>query len=173
MRLGFKQLSDRGLVMGLFLSTIINKVDRKGRVSVPAPFRTTLSEQGLSAIVLYPSFTLPCIEVCGEDFLQRLADSANELALFSPEKDDISSLIFGDSCRLSWDPEGRVQLPEDLLAHANITESAAFVGMGKTFQIWEPQARQAAMAEIRNRARQKPITLPLSPARPPVQGAGA
>ena len=97
--------------MGLFLSTTVNKVDKKGRVSVPAHFRTTLAGQSLAGIVLYRSFTLPCIEGCGIDFLERLAESTQDLAAFSPEQEEISSLIFADSRSLPWDPEGRILLP--------------------------------------------------------------
>ena len=159
--------------MGLFLSTTVNKVDKKGRVSVPAHFRTTLAGQSLAGIVLYRSFTLPCIEGCGIDFLERLAESTQDLAAFSPEQEEISSLIFADSRSLPWDPEGRILLPEDLLAHANITETAAFVGKGQTFQIWEPSAHNAAMAEIRSRALKSPPTLRLSPAQRPTNGGGS
>ncbi len=160
--------------MGLFLSTIINKVDRKGRVSVPAQFRSTLAGQSFSGIVLYRSFTLPCIEGCGMDYMQRLSDSTQELAAFSPEHEELSSLIFADSRPLPWDPEGRILVPEDLLAHANITETAAFVGKGQTFQIWEPGAHTALLADIRNRAQKSPPTLRLSPApRPGPSNGGA
>jgi len=106
------------------------------------------------------------------DYMQRLSDSAQELAAFSPEHEEISSLIFADSRQLPWDPEGRILVPEDLLAHANIGESAAFVGKGQTFQIWEPGAHDALLADIRDRARKSPPTLRLSPASRPGNGGG-
>jgi MraZ protein len=139
--------------MALFVSTFYNKVDRKGRVSVPAPFRAALAEQMPQGIVVYPSFTMAAIEGCGSDFLEQLADSTSAaFDLFSPEQDDINTLIFSSSHQLAWDPEGRVMLPEEILAHANITEQAAFVGMGRTFQIWEPEALKTHKAEARARA---------------------
>ena len=152
--------------MGLFLSTTINKVDRKGRVSVPAHFRATLSGQSFAGIVLYRSFTLPCIEGCGMDFMERLSESTQNLDVFSPEQEEITSLIFADSRSLPWDPEGRVMLSEDLLTYAGISENAAFVGKGQTFQIWEPGAYTASADAIRNRAKQSPPTLRLAPRGP-------
>ncbi len=138
--------------MALFVSTFINKVDRKGRVSVPASFRATLSPQS-AAIVVYPSFTSAAIEGCGPDFLEELATSASTtFDLFSTEQDDLNTLIFASSCQLAWDPEGRVLLPAEILAHAAIGELAAFVGKGRTFQIWEPEALKAHQAEARARA---------------------
>lgn len=138
--------------MRLFLSTVVNKVDRKGRVSVPAGFRSALAGQDFQGIVAYRSFTGACIEGCGMDFMQKLSESTQGMDVFSAEQEDITSLIFADSRQLSWDPEGRVVIPEDLLAHAGITETAAFVGKGQTFQIWEPEAYRAVEAEIRARA---------------------
>jgi len=142
-----------GKPMALFVSTFINKVDRKGRVSVPATFRAALSAQTHQGIVVYPSFTTASVEGCGMDFLEELAAATSEsFDLFSPEQDDLNTLIFSASHQLGWDPEGRVVLPEEILAHANITEQAAFVGMGRKFQIWEPEALKSHQAEARARA---------------------
>ena len=139
--------------MALFVSTFINKVDRKGRVSVPATFRTTLLAQSFLGIVVYPSFSAAAVEGCGTDFLEELANvAAATHDPFSAENDDINTLIFSSSHQLAWDTEGRVVLPEEILAHANIGELAAFVGKGRTFQIWEPEAFKAHQAEARARA---------------------
>ncbi|HIJ39173.1 MAG TPA: division/cell wall cluster transcriptional repressor MraZ [Rhodospirillaceae bacterium] len=139
--------------MALFVSTFVNKVDSKGRVSVPAPFRAALTQQSFGGIVVYPSFTQAAIEGCGTDFLEDLANSASaSFDLFSAEQNDLNTLIFSSSHQLAWDPTGRVQIPEDVLAHAQITEQAAFVGMGRTFQIWEPGALKIHQAEARSRA---------------------
>jgi MraZ protein len=148
--------------MALFVSTIINKVDRKGRVSVPAPFRANFAGQSFQGIVVYPSFTSAAVEGCGTDFLEDIAAATTtSYNLFSPEQDDLNTLIFSSSHQLAWDPEGRVVLPEEILAHANITEFAAFVGMGKTFRIWEPEALKAFQAEARARAMAQRPQLPL------------
>lgn len=147
--------------MGLFLSTFVNKVDKKGRVSVPATFRSALAQQSFQGIVTYRSFTSACVEGCGMDFMERLSASAQDIAAFSTEQEDLSALIFADARQLAWDPEGRIVLPEDVMAHAGITDLAAFVGKGHTFQIWEPQAYKALEAEIRARALKNRPTLPL------------
>ncbi len=149
--------------MALFLSTYTNKVDKKGRVSVPATFRAALSagpaaQQGF---VAYPSFTSPAVEGCSHDFMAQLAQSAESFDAFSPEQDVFNSLIFAESKPLSWDPEGRIMLPEEFMAHAGITDSCAFVGKGNTFQLWEPEALKTALAELRQRALRERPTLPL------------
>ena len=71
---------------------------------------------------------------------------------------------------LPWDAEGRIVLPEDMIAHARLAETAAFVGKGRTFQLWEPDQLKQAMEEIRKRATANPPTLAL---RRPVPGSNA
>jgi MraZ protein len=149
--------------VALFLSTFVNRVDKKGRVSVPATFRAALAAQSFAGIVCYRSFTNACIEGCGMDFMERLSDGAQSFDAFSAEQEDLSALIFADARQLPWDPEGRIVLPEDIMAHAGISESVSFVGKGQTFQIWQPEAYKAVEAEIRTRALQSRPTLPLRP----------
>lgn len=138
--------------MTLFVSTIVNKVDRKGRVSVPAQWRAALASQSFAGVVCFPSFTHGCLEGMGMDRLEKMAESLDRLDMFSVEQDDMTQLIFAAARQLSFDTEGRILLPEDFLAHAGISESAAFVGRGRTFQIWEPDAQRAAMADSMRRA---------------------
>jgi MraZ protein len=126
--------------MALFLSTYRNKVDKKGRVSVPAPFRAVLKDQPFSGIVAYGSFVHECIEACGMDRIERLSESIDLLDPYSDERDAFAMSILGGSEQLSFDGEGRVMLPEVLLASAGITSEAVFVGKGATFEIWEPEA---------------------------------
>ena len=47
--------------------------------------------------------------------------------------------ILSESENLQFDTEGRVSLSDKLLLHAEIKNSVLFVGLGKTFQIWEPK----------------------------------
>lgn len=147
-------------MLALFTGTHTNKVDRKGRVSVPAPFRATLAAQGFEGAILFPSFTHDCIEGCGAKFLEELAAKMDATAdLFSEQEDDLASLVFAESRQLPFDPEGRIILPSDFMAHAGISEQACFVGNAKRFQIWEPARRAAFMEEKRSRRRANPPTV--------------
>jgi MraZ protein len=148
--------------VALFLSTFVNKVDRKGRVSVPASFRSALAGQSFLGIVAYPSFKLPCVEGGGIDRMEELSARVDAMGQFS-ESADNASVVFSDAQQLSFDGEGRIMLPQVLAEHAGITEQAAFVGQGKTFQIWEPERFKAHQAELRERARRQGVTLPPAP----------
>jgi len=123
----------------LFMDTVENKVDAKGRVSLPADWRAIVKDSD-SEIVCYRSLSAPCIEGCLEDMLEKLAvEMENSLDFFSEEQDDLSNLIFGDAKRYPFDSTGRIMLSEKLLKHAKITNSAVFVGKGRKFQIWNPE----------------------------------
>jgi MraZ protein len=139
--------------MTLFTSTFVNKVDKKGRISVPASFRMALANQSFAGVVVFPSFVHQAIEGAGYELLERLAQSVEQFDPFTDEHDAFSTTIFGDSHQLSFDSEGRILLPEPLLAHANITATAAFLGRGGTFQIWEPEALKVYKADAIERAR--------------------
>lgn len=147
--------------MTLFLSTFINKIDKKGRISVPATFRLALSSQVFNGIVAFRSYKYSAIEGMAIDRMQKLSTSVDELDLFSETQDDLASTIFADAQMLSFDGEGRIILPPILLEHTGISEQAAFVGRGATFQIWNPDAFKAHQDEARKRVQERQSTLRL------------
>lgn len=149
--------------LSVFIGTFENKIDRKGRVSVPAPFRQVLASQSFQGIVAFRSYRVGAVEACGIDFMERLNDSISSYDLFSDAQDDLAATIFADSQQLSFDVDGRVILPPKMAEHAGITDFAAFVGKGSTFQIWQPGALERHKEEARTRARSQGLTLPLRP----------
>ena len=139
----------------LFMDTIINKVDAKGRVSLPADYRAIVKELD-SEIVCYRSLTAPCIEGCTEDLLEKLAaEIETSTDFFSQTQDDLTNLVFGDARRFTFDSTGRIVLTEKLLKHAGITDTAIFVGKGRKFQIWNPENWAKEDARIRSEVMKK------------------
>ena len=131
------------------MDTIINKVGAKGRVSLPADYRAIVKDLSTET-VCYRSLTSPCIEGCAEELLEKIAtDMETSLDFFSQTQDDLTNLIFGDARRFSFDSTGRIMLSEKLLKHAQITDTAVFVGKGRKFQIWNPENWAKEEARIR------------------------
>jgi MraZ protein len=145
--------------VALFLSTFMNKVDRKGRVSVPSSFRSALSGQSFSGVVLFRSFKIEALEGSGIDRMQEMSARLDTLEQFSEEYESLATL-FADARQLPFDGEGRIMLPDDLIEFTHITETVAFVGAGSTFQIWEPVAFEAHRQAMRERALRTGLTLP-------------
>ena len=139
--------------MALFLSTYVNRIDRKGRVSVPASFRSNLAADGFHGAVLFPSIAVPAIEGWGMRRMQELSAGLDTFQPFSDEHTTFSLSMFPDTHPLSFDGEGRVVLPRDLIEHAGLADMAAFVGLGPTFQVWEPRAFQDSKKAAREKAK--------------------
>lgn len=147
--------------MSLFLSTYVNKIDRKGRVSVPATFRSGMAKSVFQGVVIFRSYKYPALEVCEMERMMRLSDSVDKLDLFSDIQDDFAATLFADSHQIPFDGEGRILVPEILLNHAEIKEAAAFVGRGSTFQIWNPASFEIYQEKARFRIKNQKDTLKL------------
>ena len=122
----------------MFLSTYENKLDKKGRVSVPANFRSYLSNLGFHGVICYPSFNNNCIEAWPQDRIEKISNAIDSLNPFEEKKDFFATSILSESINLQFDSEGRISITSKLLKHAKIRNRVLFVGQGKTFQIWEP-----------------------------------
>ncbi len=141
--------------MALFLSTFINKIDSKGRVSVPAQFRSSLVNRDFSGVVVYESFVNECIEGCDIERIKKISESIDSLDPFSEDRDALATALLGGSVQLAIDADGRVILPENLLKKAKIKDSAVFVGKGATFEIWQPEKFEEYMTKSRKEAKGK------------------
>jgi MraZ protein len=135
--------------MALFLSTSLHKVDKKGRLSVPALFRASLEGQSFHGIVVYRSHKHPALEGCGIDRIAALSQAIDKMDQFSDSQDALATAIFSDCRQLAFDGEGRITLPPDLADFAKINEEACLVGRGSTFQIWNPAQFQAHQEQAR------------------------
>ncbi len=148
--------------MALFLSTYTNKVDKKGRVSVPASFRSALAEQLDRGVVLFLSSQHEGLEGFDWAKMNEIGERMDHYDLFSDDQDDLATAIFGDSVQLSFDGDGRITLPAHLIESAGITDRATFVGMGRKFQIWDPDLFERRREEARAQVQDKRLTVPSS-----------
>ena len=138
----------------MFLSSYENKIDKKGRVSVPATFRSHLGGMGYNGFISYPSFNHSALEACSQDRIEKLSNAIDSLNPFEEKRDFFATSILSESENLQFDTEGRVSLSEKLLLHAKIKNTVLFVGLGKTFQIWEPNNFEKFKVVARKKAYQ-------------------
>ena len=149
--------------MSQFLGTHKNRLDAKGRISVPAAFRTALrngDDKAAAALVLRPSHQYACIEAWPAEVFHSLAYPLETLNIFSSDQDDLTTALYADAYPVEADKEGRIILPESLVQHANLTNTVVFMGLGRLFQIWEPEAGARRSADARERARARGLSLP-------------
>jgi MraZ protein len=140
-----------------FLGSHQNRLDAKGRVSVPAPFRTALRNAGderATEIILRPSHFHPCIEAWPRPQFATLTAPLAQYSPISREHEDLAATLYAEAFPVEADKEGRILIPDYLVSYASLKDVVVFMGMGSTFQIWEPAAAERRRAEARIRARE-------------------
>ena len=145
--------------MNLFLSQFMNKVDKKGRVSFPSSFRNVLPKENKNEIILFKSLKFPSIEGCSSERINKIANSIDELDIFSDDQDDFATSIFSETVLMKLDNEGRFLIPENLKKYSNINNEVTFIGQGYYFQIWESKAAKNRQKKSRERLIKEKKTL--------------
>ena len=129
-------------------------MDKKGRVSVPASFRSYLSNLGYNGVICYPSFNNQSIEAWPQERIEKISNTIDSLNPFEEKRDFFATSILSESENLQFDTEGRVSLSNKLLNHAKIKNNILFVGLGKTFQIRETKNFEILKIDARKKAYQ-------------------
>ena len=137
--------------MNRFLSSAVNRIDAKGRVSVPAHFRTVVQQRGYSELYAIRQLDVPALDVGGLDLLDRYEERMKLEDPFLQTADDMSFFVHGDGAFLKLDQDGRITVTDFIREHTGISSEVAFVGRGNFFQMWEPERLGAYAAEVRAR----------------------
>lgn len=139
--------------MDRFVSHYLLRLDAKGRVSVPAPFRAVLARDGFDGLYCYPALDQPALDAGGNALLAEIESLIGSFAPYSDQRQQFALSLYGTSETLKVDGEGRVVLTESLKTHAGISDAVTFVGLGHKFQIWAPDRFGAELAEATQRVR--------------------
>ena len=139
--------------MDRFVSNVTLRLDSKGRVSIPASFRSVLTRDGFDGLYCYPALDRPAIDAGGNALMAEIEAVIARYAPFSNEREQLAVALYGTSETLKIDSEGRVMLSEALKRHAGVTEAVTFVGLGHKFQIWEPGRFRSELAEATEKVR--------------------
>ena len=139
--------------MDEFVSSFTNKIDGKGRVSVPAPFRAVLAKENSDEVFCHPALDSPALDAGGPRLVRHIRSLLEDLSPYSDEKDQLATALFGESEYLKIDGDGRMIVPERLRLVAGLTDMVSFVGLGDKFQIWQPGKFEVARQEARSKVR--------------------
>ena len=139
--------------MDRFVSHYVQRLDAKGRVSVPAAFRAVLARDGFDGLYCYPAVDRPALDAGGNALLAEIEALMTGFHPFSDQRERFSLALYGTSETLKIDTEGRVVLSENLKTHAGISDGLTFVGLGHKFRIWEPSRFRAELAEATEKVR--------------------
>ena len=125
--------------MSGFVGHFTNRIDAKGRVSVPAPFRAELVRDGYDGLFCFPSPDLPTIDAGGNGLRDMIDRHIAKYEPLSPDHDVLSTALLGLSEQLRIDADGRISLTDTLKEATGIDTQVTFVGQGFKFQIWTPE----------------------------------
>ncbi len=139
--------------MDRFVSNFSLRLDSKGRVSIPAPYRAVLARDGFDGLFCYPSLDRPALDAGGNALLAEIDALIARFPPYSDEREDFLAALYGTSETIRIDGEGRVILSDALKNHAEIKDAVTFVGLGHKFQIWEPERFRAQLAEATGKVR--------------------
>lgn len=137
--------------MDRFLSNAVNRIDAKGRVSVPAHFRSVIQKRGFSELYALRALEVPAMDVGGPDLLDLYEQRIELEDPFLRTGEDMSFYVHGEGTFLKLDQDGRIGMTDFIRAHTGITSEAVFVGRGKFFQIWEPSRFEMHGRAVRER----------------------
>ena len=138
----------------IFLSTFENKIDAKGRVSVPAPFRAVLDAQQQPLIITRSLTNDHCLEGQGIQRLNQVVDVLDTMDSLSEDVQMLQAML-ANAREMRPDSEGRIVLPEDFINIAQLSTNVMFVGVGRLFEMWNPEIYHARATEQRKHAREK------------------
>ncbi len=139
--------------MDRFVSNITLRLDSKGRVSIPASFRSVLARDGFEGLYCYPALDRPAIDAGGHALMSEIEALIGRFTPYSEERERFALALYGTSETLKIDGEGRVVLSDTLKRHAGIADVVTFVGLGHKFRIWQPGRFQNELAAATQKLR--------------------
>ena len=131
----------------LFQGSALNSVDAKGRVSVPAFLRSVIERRGdARTIVLAKHDNFEALSAYDPAYaslkhakLERLAEKQETDPAADLEYARRTMMAFGATEEVPYDSSGRIVLPPMMRRKSGIEDLALFIGVGETFQLWNPR----------------------------------
>ena len=95
--------------------------------------------------------------------MENISESLDRNETYTQDEYNLISLYFGEAEKLPFDKEGRIILPKNLIKHAEIKNEVLFVGLGPTFQMWNPRSYDNKKRETIKIANKKNLNPRLKP----------
>ena len=116
-----------------YIGTHAHNLDARNRVAVPASWRVEGDEAGYYFAYAHPE---GCIAVLPPAMQEELLAKAKTILQSDLQGQALLRKIFGRGFQFGCDKQGRILIPEPLIAHSAITKGVYLVGLGRNFQIW-------------------------------------
>jgi MraZ protein len=121
----------------VFKGTYRYKIDPKGRLPVPAPFRKSLTQGGSATLVV--TLLDQCLAAYPPAEWERLEAQLAALPAFSKPVKALSRLLTSRASDCEIDIQGRILLPASLRAAAGLGREAVVIGVLNRIEVWAPE----------------------------------
>jgi len=121
--------------MATFIGEYQAKVDAKGRVMFPAPFRKQLEGEGQEEFVINRGFEA-CLVIYPKKEWDAISKKINALNPFKAENRNFIRLFNNGATLVSLDAAGRLLLPRELMKYAGIESDVYLAANGRKIEVW-------------------------------------
>ena len=127
----------------MFWGEFSHQLDEKGRLIIPARFRSSLSAKAILTrgldhnLVIYP-----------QDAWRDVSERLNQLPITHPTSRALRRLLFSGAVELTLDRQGRVFIPAYLRDYAGLNGEVLIAGMETFLELWEPSTWKATLNDV-------------------------
>ena len=115
-------------------------LDQKGRLSIPAKYRTSFVQKNESQIVITKDPQYPSLKIYPQSQWLEISSKLESLQGLDPIVRNLQWTILGNASVTEFDPNGRmlVLIPSELRKYAELIneKQISLIGMGNKFEIW-------------------------------------
>ena len=131
--------------MNAIIGTYECKVDSKGRLLMPAPLKKQLLPDISEGFILKRSVFQPCLELYPMSEWNVLMAKINKLNKFVKKNNDFIRRFTAGVKLVEIDALGRLLVPKDLTAYAQISKEVVFSSAVNSIEIWDKEAYEKAI----------------------------
>jgi len=124
--------------MAFFTSEYGCKLDSKGRLVLPAKIKTNLPEVSTNELIIRKGFELNLILYPMVEY-KKIHHRISSLNEFDPEQRRLKRIFFRSTAQVELDNANRINIPGQMLAHAQIDKEALLIGTGNYIEMWNPE----------------------------------
>ena len=133
----------------MFSGVFQHSIDAKGRTSLPAKFRETLSAQGADKLFITRDLIDDCLLAFAPAAWTKVAEKVAARSMFDPDARKVARLFFAPAHECPVDKLGRILIPPSLRESAGLVEEITWAGQVERIEIWAPPKWAAEQKKAR------------------------
>ena len=113
------------------------KLDPKGRLSLPAAYRTSSAKKTTGFVITNSLFRKKkCLDVYSIKEWEKLEEKIQKMPSLKADVQAFQRFYMASGQEVNADGQNRLLIPQGLRKYAELGEEVMLVGMGSKFEIW-------------------------------------